>query len=104
MRNPKKYLTMPIVGAVVFAAVACLDDGEDGHEEHEVDCGELGSAHGDHCDCHEGALFDGETCVTPESITEVCEEHEEEEEEGAHGACVCPEAGDCPCDGACSGR
>lgn len=76
----------------------CLDEGD--HNEADagdgVDCGDNGSAHGDHCHCYAGYLFNGETCVEPEEITEQCVDHEENH---VHHACVCPETGTCPCDG-----
>ena len=76
---------------------ACAEEGDSGSSP--IDCGEHGSEHEGHCHCDDGYLYDGETCVTPEEITTICEEHEEEgEEEELHGACVCPDEGECPCD------
>jgi hypothetical protein len=81
-----------------FSTAGCLGEGgsEDTDAGQEMDCGEHGSAHGDHCHCYEGYLFDGETCVEPAEVTELCEEHEGEE---VKSACLCPETGTCPCDG-----
>lgn len=59
-----------------------------------VDCGEHGSADGEHCHCNMGYLFDGELCVTPIDITEICDEHADHEM-----ACVCPSEGECHCSG-----
>ncbi len=72
---------------------AALDDEEDAATA-EVNCGEHGSAHGDHCHCHMGYLFDGEHCVAPDHITEVCADHTDD-----HVACVCPSEGVCYCSG-----
>ncbi len=82
--------------------VACAEEGTGNTEGSEVlDCGDHGFAHGDHCHCDAGYLFNGETCVLPEAITTLCEEHAEPEgeEEHHHEACVCPLEGTCPCDG-----
>jgi hypothetical protein len=86
--------------SVVFSLLAsgCLGDGEseDSDAGFEIDCGEHGSAHGDHCHCYEGYLFDGQTCVEPDQITQTCGELDGGE---SKSACVCPETGTCPCDG-----
>jgi len=93
----------------------CAEEGKEGVEA--LDCGAHGTEHDGHCHCDGGYLFDGATCVTPEHITAVCEEEAaaektgegtdvvdgdavvpEEEHEHAHTACLCPAAGDCPCD------
>jgi hypothetical protein len=94
--------------------MACAEEGTGDEEDGDVlDCGDHGFAHGEHCHCDTGYLFNGETCVLPEAITTPCEEHEEHEGEEAHegeeehegeeahhhGACVCPDEGVCPCDG-----
>jgi len=92
----KHTITIAIALMAVLFAFACAEEGDEGSEA--VDCGDHGSEHDGHCHCDDGYLFDGDTCVTPEEITEICAEEEEEEEEGQHAACVCPEDGDCPCD------
>ena len=102
MTKEKKMRAFEIaiaIAVVLLTAIACAEEGESGTTG--IDCGEHGTEHEGHCHCDEGYLFDGETCVTPESITEICVEEEEEEEEGEehqHGACVCPDEGECPCD------
>lgn len=85
--------------ALVALAPGCVtEDGEGG--ETPIDCGEHGSAHDGHCHCDEGFLFDGATCVAPDSITQVCEEHvADADADHHHGACVCPSTGTCPCEG-----
>jgi hypothetical protein len=93
------------IGAALF--VACAEKGKSGSEG--IDCGDHGSAHGDHCHCNEGYFFDGVTCVAPGEITEVCTAEAADageadttaatEAEHHHEACVCPTEGDCPCDG-----
>jgi hypothetical protein len=84
-----------ILIAFSLVLVACAEEGESGTSP--IDCGDHGTEHDGHCHCDDGYLFDGETCVTPEEITAICEEHEEGEDE-SHGACVCPDEGECPCD------
>ncbi len=79
------------------AAADDEDGSEGGSPAGEIDCGEHGSAHGDHCHCYQGYLFDGQTCVAPEDITEICEDHSPTEL--VHFACVCPAEGPCFCDG-----
>ncbi len=91
------HIGMTLVALVSISLLGCPEEGEEGTAG--IDCGEHGSEHNGHCHCHEGYLFDGEICVEPGEITDVCEEHEEEEGEEDHHACVCPEDGDCPCDG-----
>ena len=98
------------------AAQGCGEKGEEGTTA--IDCGEHGSAHGDHCHCDQGFLFDSATCVLPEDIDVICEAHadesvdaddegldaghedeaEEEHDAHAHGACRCPIDGECHCD------
>jgi hypothetical protein len=93
-------ITFAIALMAVLFAFGCAEEGDEGSEA--VDCGEHGSEHDGHCHCDDGYLWNGSTCVVPEEITEVCEEHEEEEEEEEHehqhGACVCPDEGECHCD------
>lgn len=76
--------------------VACAEDGDEGSVG--LECGEHGSEHDGHCHCDTGYLFDGEQCVLPTEITDVCEEHVDEQEE-EHLACVCPTTGGCECHG-----
>jgi hypothetical protein len=93
----RKYtITIAIALMAVLFAFSCAEEGQSGTSP--VDCGEHGTEHDGHCHCDDGYLYDGETCVTPEEITEICEEHEEGEQEH-HGACVCPDDGECPCEG-----
>ncbi len=109
MRKANKMRTTAFMALPVLFALslpACLDEGEFPDEEdndagvdtgmdtHEVDCGEHGSAHGDHCHCFQGYMFDGETCVAPDEITEECQDGVESD-----SACVCPDTGMCPCEG-----
>ncbi|MDJ0766377.1 MAG: hypothetical protein QNJ97_25610 [Myxococcota bacterium] len=86
--------------AVMAIAFACAEEGSAGTSP--VDCGPNGSEHDGHCHCDSGYLFDGETCVDPIQITEVCGEHEADsdtqEQDHEHGACVCPAQEACPCD------
>jgi len=101
-----RILTVPILPVLLlFSFTACLDEGafadqEDdaGKDTHtaaqEVDCGENGSAHGDHCHCFQGYMFDGETCVVPDEITQSCQDDDQ-----SGSACVCPATGMCPCAG-----
>ncbi len=63
----------------------------------EVDCGDHGSAHGAHCHCHQGYLFDGTSCVAPGQITELCQEPGPDEH--VDYACLCPTEGPCHCEG-----
>ena len=72
---------------------AALDD-VDADAAASVDCGEHGSAHGDHCHCHMGYLFDGMSCVAPGDIVEICGDQTDEDV-----ACVCPPEGVCHCSG-----
>ena len=92
----------------LFFATACAEAGKSGDEG--IDCGDHGSAHDGHCHCESGYLFNGETCVVPDEITEICEASEENdadagadtttvEAEHHHEACRCPEGETCPCDG-----
>lgn len=92
--------------SLLVSLSACLtEDGKGG--EAPIDCGEHGSAHAGHCHCDHGFLFDGTTCVSPDAITQECQEHDDEHadehadehEHHHHGACVCPAEGTCPCDG-----
>lgn len=82
---------------------AAADDPDEHEHEggagggEEVDCGDNGSAHGEHCHCYSGYLFDGTTCVAPAAISEVCEEHGPDEH--VDHACLCPTEGPCFCDG-----
>jgi hypothetical protein len=90
---------LPVLSSLF--AVGCLGDGEsedtkESKESQEIDCGENGSAHGDHCHCFQGYLFDGEACAAPDQITETCKAVDDGE---SKSACVCPESGTCPCDG-----
>ena len=97
-----RYLNaMLILGAFMLG---CAEDGKSGEEG--INCGDHGSAHGDHCHCNEGYLFDGETCVLPKDISIICAEPEEEEvdagtseEHHEHTACQCPESDTCHCHG-----
>ncbi len=83
---------------VAFAPGCVSGDGEGG--ETPIDCGEHGSAHDGHCDCDQGFLNDGTTCVEPDAITEVCEEHDEDAGTEHHDeVCLCPSTGECPCEG-----
>ena len=75
-------------------AIGCAEEGEEGSAA--IDCGDHGTEHEGHCHCDAGYLFDGETCVDPSAVTVVCGTAEAEEQ--PHGACVCPDEGDCPCD------
>jgi hypothetical protein len=94
----KPINSMMIAAALVFGAGACAEEGDEGTSG--IDCGDHGAEHDGHCHCDDGWLFDGETCVDPAEIAETCEEHEETDTEEHHDeACVCPEDGDCPCDG-----
>ncbi|MCZ7584148.1 MAG: hypothetical protein M5R36_12850 [Deltaproteobacteria bacterium] len=68
------------------------DDDEEHHDEcceegAEVDCGEHGSAHEDHCDCEDGYVFTCTTC-TPVDDIEPCGPFGTEDDTGA---CVCDE-------------
>jgi len=117
-----------LAGYALLASMllGCGDKGESGTTG--VDCGEHGSAHGDHCHCEQGFLFDGATCVLPDDIDRICEAHADEaadagapvdggqeaeahdehadqghhehehEHEHEHGACRCPADGECHCD------
>ncbi len=121
-----KRLNAVALSVACFALLApalpgCGEKGEVGTTG--VDCGEHGTAHGDHCHCDQGFLFDGTSCTAPDDIDEICaahpegladagaaevdgghdaEAHEEhadaEHEAHAHGACRCPADGDCHCD------
>lgn len=87
--------------ALLALASGCVTEAGEGGET-PIDCGEHGSAHDGHCHCDDGFLFDGTTCVSPDAITHVCEEHDEDagaEAEHHHGACLCPSTGTCPCEG-----
>ena len=107
MKRLKKAIdTISLVTALCMLALGCAEEGKSGTQG--IDCGDHGSAHGDHCHCDAGYFFDGGTCVAPEAITEVCEAHEDEtdtegeedtEADHHHEACVCPAEGECPCDG-----
>jgi len=100
-RTTKMVLSVYGMGFALLAfAPGCVsEDGESG--ETPIDCGEHGSAHDGHCHCDQGFLYDGTTCVEPDAITEVCEEHDADAgtEEHHHGACLCPSTGTCPCEG-----
>jgi len=89
------FLAIVLIGTVP----GCLGEGEEG--ESPLDCGEHGSEHEGHCHCEQGYLFDGEACMEPALITEICGEEETHDggEEDHHGACRCPDEGDCNCDG-----
>ena len=79
--------------------IGCAEEGKEGTTG--IDCGEHGSEHAGHCHCDEGYLFDGETCVAPEAITEICHTPDggaESEEAHHHEACRCPDEGECHCD------
>lgn len=94
MNNPieNTVLVACVLACLALAASACGEEGESG--DSPLDCGAHGHAHDGHCDCEDGYLFDGTTCVDPSQITEICEEHEhaeDEEEEHEPGACLCPE-------------
>jgi len=95
----KKILATIMMTAGLAAGLSgCAEKGEEGTSG--IDCGDHGTEHDGHCHCDSGWLSDGETCVEPADITDVCEEHEETDtEEHHHEACVCPEDGDCPCEG-----
>ena len=96
----------------LMTALSCAETAKSGEEG--VDCGDNGSAHGEHCHCNSGYFYNGETCVAPDEITEECAEEAEEEadggdhdadsdhdHEGEHepSACICPVEGECHCDG-----
>jgi len=79
------------LAAMAMLLAACGEEGESGSSP--LDCGDHGHAHDGHCHCDDGYLFDGETCVDPSEITEICEDHEHEEEgeeDHEHAACLCP--------------
>ena len=109
MKNFNVLLSVLFALPLAASLTGCPEEGEGGSEG--IDCGDHGSAHEGHCHCDAGYLFDGETCVAPAEITQICEEeadeeageevdedaHEEEAHE-EHGACVCPAEGACPCD------
>jgi hypothetical protein len=97
------FLIWALLSAAAFMGMGCAEEGEVG--EMPLDCGEHGDAHGGHCHCEDGFLYDGVSCVAPEEITEICGEHLEEAETEssqhdmeAHGACRCPATGVCPCE------
>ena len=85
---------------VLICVTGCGEEGEEGSTG--TDCGEHGTEHDGHCHCDPGYLFNGEACVPPSEITEICEAQEdggtEEEEEHEDHACRCPETGECHCD------
>ena len=86
---------------------ACSDEAGVGDTDGGTtgkNCGEHGTPHEDHCHCDQGYLYDGNTCVAPEQITEECVEHEEadagadaEPVEHHHEACLCA-TDPCPCE------
>lgn len=107
------FVRITLAASAVLAVTSCISSsGGDG--TGTVDCGEHGSAHGEHCHCDQGFLYDGKTCVSPDNITEICQAHEHETDAG-HGdasdheghddhehadkSCLCPTEGQCPCDG-----
>lgn len=119
-----KNITFVLASSIftLILAFGCAEAGDDG--DAGIDCGDYGSAHDGHCHCEEGYAFDGETCVALDSISIVCESHDEHaddteahtddddtdthddesehenEHEHAHEACICGgEAADCECDG-----
>jgi hypothetical protein len=88
-----------LIAAMVFSG--CAEEGKSGTAP--LDCGSLGSAHDGHCHCNEGALFNGETCVSADQITALCvDDHDDADHDDAdhvsEAACRCPASGDCPCD------
>lgn len=99
--------------SALLTVTSCISSpGSDG--SRTIDCGEHGSAHGEHCHCDQGFLYDGKTCVSPDKITEICQAHDheadgepddasdhEDDEHHAHAdkSCLCPTEGQCPCDG-----
>ena len=91
-----KFSSVVFIFGVMFFFF-CAEEGQEG--DSPLDCGDHGTEHDGHCHCDEGYLFDGETCVEPEEISEICgEESDTEGEEEHEHACVCPEEGECPCD------
>lgn len=101
MKNETKNLFIAVLFiAATGTVIGCAEEGDSG--EAALDCGEHGTEHDGHCHCDDGWLFDGTTCVTPEKITEICEEHTETdtdtEEEHHHETCLCPDGGKCHCE------
>ncbi len=92
MQRPM-FISTFIFGIAVLAS-GC---GDGGSGTTGLDCGDNGTEHEGHCHCDSGYLFDGTTCVDPEEITTVCEEHTDTDDH-VHGACACPASGVCPCD------
>ncbi len=88
-------ISILLVFLLFCSLLGCAEEGEEGSSG--IDCGDNGSEHDGHCHCDAGYLFNGETCVTPSEITELCEEPLEGEHQ--HHACVCPASGECFCDG-----
>ncbi|MFH0903527.1 MAG: hypothetical protein V2A73_23100 [Pseudomonadota bacterium] len=90
-----------LLATLVLATTGCGKEGSEGTKP--LDCGSHGTEHDGHCHCDSGYLFDGDTCVTPDEIDEVCVADEEVEgtegeEEHDHAACRCPGQGVCPCE------
>jgi len=98
--STKMILSLTAMGLALLAfAPGCSSDEGTGGEA-PIDCGEHGSAHAGHCHCETGFLFDGTTCVAPDAVTNVCEEHDEDAGVAHdHTACLCPSTGTCPCEG-----
>lgn len=104
MKSVRMSVMIVWVLSSILLAILVFGCGEEGEEGTVgIDCGPFGSEHDGHCHCDAGYLFDGDTCVTPSEVSEICEDHEEEssDTDTAHneGACVCPDAGECPCEG-----
>jgi hypothetical protein len=96
----KMMVTLSTMGLALLAFSSGCSSDEGVAGDTPIDCGEHGTAHDGHCHCDTGFLYDGTTCVAPEAITNVCEEHDEDAgTEHHHGACLCPSTGTCPCEG-----
>lgn len=91
-----------IIGLIMIlscSGIALEGCGEEGKEgTTAINCGAHGTEHDGHCHCDQGYLFNEESCVTPDQITEECMAEGEHSEEHQHGACLCPTQGVCPCD------
>ena len=76
--KPLQTAALLVAGLTLLAPAlaGCGEKGESGTTG--VNCGEHGTAHGDHCHCDQGFLFDGATCLVPDDIDEICEAHADE--------------------------
>jgi hypothetical protein len=113
----KKFLGFGFAILMVGLLGACAEEGKEGSSTG--DCGGFGVYHLGHCHCEAGYLSDGLTCVLPEEVTAVCEDHAPEEaasdtlagdagladsqgevleEEHDHAACRCPLDEACHCE------